>query len=54
VHQTATQLLNAGFAVVLNLGACRGLDAQAIEKAVEGLRNLGAIVIESAAELNAA
>ncbi|ALC17620.1 nicotinamidase [Desulfuromonas soudanensis] len=54
VHQTATQLLNAGFAVVLNLGACRGLDAQVIEKAVEGLRNLGAIVIESAAELNAA
>ena len=51
VNQTATQLLNAGFDVILNLGACRGLDAQAIAAAIAGLKELGAIVISSAAEL---
>lgn len=51
VYQTASQLLDAGFAVILNLGACRGLDAQAIENAVEGLKSRGAIVVHSAAEL---
>lgn len=51
VRQTATQLLDAGFDVILNLGACRGLDPQAIEQAIAGLQGLGATVVNSAAEL---
>ncbi|PLY13277.1 MAG: nicotinamidase [Desulfuromonas sp.] len=51
VNLTATQLLKAGFEVILNLGACRGLDQNAIEKAIESLKGCGATIINTASEL---
>jgi len=51
VNLTVTQLLNAGFDVILNLGACRGLNQTAIYKAVETLKGSGATIINSASEL---
>lgn len=46
VLNTALQLRDAGFAVVLNLAACRGIDPKTIESAIAQMRNAGVIVVE--------
>ncbi|NNM59247.1 MAG: isochorismatase family protein [Legionellales bacterium] len=51
VKVTVLQLLRAGFKVILNLGACRGISPDAIEKALGAMKDEGAIIIHSAAEL---
>lgn len=49
--ETVLELLVAGFIVVVNLGACRGLDEEATKAAIEEMRDAGAIIINSADEL---
>lgn len=51
VKTTVLQLLRAGFKVIVNLGACRGISPEAIERAIAAMRDEGAIIIQSAAEL---
>lgn len=51
VKETVMQLLDAGFAVILNLGASRGLTQETTEKAVEAMRQKGAKMVTSASEL---
>ena len=55
VFQTVMEFLTAGFTVILNLSACRGIDvkttAEAINKMGEGVDGNGAIMIENTAEL---
>lgn len=51
VNLTATQLLDAGFDVILNVGACRGLNPEAIDEAITGLEQKGALIVQAAAEI---
>lgn len=51
VKTTALQLRRAGFEVVVNLAACRGLDSIAIEKAIQEMEALGITFIATASEL---
>lgn len=52
VKTTALQLLRAGFSVIVNLGACRGIDQKTIEEAVAEMRKRGAVLVNSASELS--
>lgn len=51
VKTTVLQLLRAKFDVIVNLGACRGVDAKTTREAVEEMRLLGAVLVKSAQEL---
>lgn len=51
VKTTVLQLLRAGFNVVVNLGACRGIHPKTIEVAIDEMRALGALFVSSACEL---
>lgn len=54
VKTTGLQLLKAGFAVVLNLAASRGVAAETSEAAVAELQAAGAVIINSSDELSLA
>lgn len=47
VKTTALQLKRAGFEVIVNLEACRGISADTIHAAVEEMKNAGITVTES-------
>lgn len=49
VKSTVLQLLKANFKVVLNLAACRGINAVTIAHALKEMEQQGAVIIESAA-----
>jgi nicotinamidase/pyrazinamidase len=51
VKTTVLQLLKAGFQIILNLGACRGLRANTTLQAISDMREKGAIIIQSTQEL---
>ncbi len=51
VKQTVMQLRKAGFRVIVNLGACRGLSVETTEKALAEMLEHGVEIIESAKEL---
>lgn len=51
VKTTVLQLLKAGFKVIVNLGACRGLDEHTIATAKEEMVKNGAILISGVHEL---
>lgn len=53
VKTTALQLLSAGFAVIVNLGACRGMAEDTTQKAIEEMQVAGAQIIQSSKELEA-
>lgn len=52
VKNTVLQLLDAGFKVVLNLGAARGIAPETVRTAIEEMRKAGASIIDSAQELS--
>lgn len=51
VKVTVLQLLKAGFAVILNLGACRGISETTTKQAIKEMRDAGAIIINNSSEL---
>ncbi len=51
VAKSVHQLLEAGFKTIVNLGACRGFDPDNIKNIIEQMRTKGALIIQSAAEL---
>lgn len=51
VKTTVLQLLKAGFKVVVNLGACRGIDPATTETAKQQMEKAGATLISSAEEI---
>lgn len=53
VKATALQLQAAGFQVMLNLAACRGIDADSTRKALQEMRSAGVETFENAAALEA-
>lgn len=52
VKNTVLQLLDAGFNVVLNLSACRGIDSSTIEVALSEMRDAGAVIEEDVTRPN--
>ena len=52
VKTTVLQLLRAGFKVIVNLGACRGIAAETTQQAIAEMQSAGAVMIASAAELH--
>ena len=50
VKTTALQLRRAGFDVVVNLAACRGLDPIAIQAAIKEMKALGIAFVVTASE----
>lgn len=51
VKTTVLQLLKAGFKVIVNLGACRGLTEKTTQKAIQRMKDQGALFINSHQEL---
>lgn len=51
VKNTVLQLRDAGFQVILNLGACRGIDSSTVETAMEEMENAGVVFVHSAHEI---
>lgn len=51
VKNTVLQLLRAGFGVIVNLGACRGVDKKTSSAAIDEMRKSGARTITSSQEL---
>ena len=51
VKQTALQLAGAGFQVLLNLAACRGIAAETTEQALDTLRAASVTVLQNSGEL---
>ena len=51
VKQTALQLAGAGFQVLLNLAACRGIAAETTEQALGTLHAAGVTVLQNSGEL---
>ena len=52
VRQTALQLAGAGFQVLLNLAACRGIAAESTEQALDALRAAGVTVVQNSDEFH--
>ncbi|THB69674.1 MAG: nicotinamidase [Gammaproteobacteria bacterium] len=48
VKTTVLQLLNAGFDVIVNLGACRGIAVDTVEQALEEMKSAGARFVTTA------
>lgn len=46
VKTTVLQLCRAGFQVIVNLAACRGISLQSTQKAIEIMKSAGALVVE--------
>ena len=51
VRLTVLQLLKAGFAVIVNVSACRGIDAEASAQALKQMQEAGAVIINQANEI---
>ncbi len=51
VKNTVLQLLAAGFAVIVNLGACRGISPETVGKALFEMQEKGALTVQNATEL---
>lgn len=51
VKQTALQLAGAGFEVILNLAACRGIAAETTEQALNDMRDAGVRIAQNSDEL---
>lgn len=51
VKTTVMQLLRAGFKVVVNLAACRGIAADTVAAAINEMRGAGAQFVETAQQL---
>ena len=51
VKRTALQLKNAGFNVIVNLAACRGISAPTTANAIEEMKNAGINVIDNPEDL---
>jgi len=51
VKNTVLELLSAGFNVILNRGACKGLETKTTNEALILMKEKGAIIIDSAQEL---
>ena len=51
VLNTVLQLLKAGFTVILNLAACRGIAPDTTENAIKKMKKQGAIIIPDASHL---
>lgn len=51
VKTTAMQLRNAGFYVVVNLAACRGLDAIKIKKAIKEMKERGIVIVRNSKQI---
>lgn len=51
VKNTVLQLLDAGFAVILNLAACRGIAPDTTEAALAEMRGRGAVIVANAAAI---
>lgn len=51
VKTTALQLREAGFIVIVNLAACRGIDQKAIKRAIREMKVKGIIIVKNAAEI---
>lgn len=51
VKTTALQLLRAGFEVIVNLAACRGIAETTIQAAITEMKDAGAVLINSSDEL---
>lgn len=54
VKNTVLQLCRAGFKVVVNLAACRGIAAGTTQQALESMQKSGAVIVQSAALLKPA
>lgn len=52
IKTTVLQLLGAGFAVILNLGACRGISNETTGAAIDQMHQKGAYIILNAGQLN--
>lgn len=50
VATTVTQLCKAGFDVVVNLGACRGIAADSVDKALTAMEQAGARLVQNSEE----
>lgn len=48
VKTTALQLVRAGFDVIVNLGACRGIQEKTIQDAIDEMQSIGVIFVKSA------
>lgn len=53
VKTSVLQLLSAGFRVVVNLGACRGIAPDTVNAAIKEMKTAGAEIVECATELEA-
>ena len=51
VKNTVLQLLRAGFQVILNLAACRGLVPETTQAALQQMKQAGAILVENASNI---
>ncbi|MBF0188693.1 MAG: nicotinamidase [Magnetococcales bacterium] len=51
VKTTVLQLRRAGFDVVVNLGACRGIAPETVDTAIDEMRQAGVRFVDTAAEL---
>lgn len=51
VKNTVLQLLRAGFRVILNLAACRGIAKDTTEKAIKEMTDAGAVIVNFAKEI---
>ena len=51
VKTTCLQLVRAGFTVILNLAACRGIAPDTVAAAIEEMQKAGVIIVESSAGL---
>ena len=54
VKTTALQLARAGFSVIVNLAATRGIDQDTIDSAMQEMRAQGVKLIDSCAQLTEA
>lgn len=54
VKTTVMQLLRAGFQVIVNLGACRGISSDSTSEAIATMRQQGAVLIDNSRELGRA
>lgn len=51
VKNTVLQLVRAGFTVILNLAACRGIAPDTVAAALDEMRGAGVIIVNDSAEL---
>lgn len=52
VKNTVLQLRKAGFQVILNKAACRGIAPETVQAALEEMKQAGVLIIDSSAQLN--